>query len=177
MAEVLTGITKFISSVFGFTFSKKLYPFSISVIILIILLFPIVKQSIQERTPMPFLIESGKIIIGSDKELYDNVKFYKEKESQLGSIEKFKAWLSIIGSVWFLFLIFKTVYMIWSKRDTSKALGNIFFTFLTLTVLQIIYFSIITGSFYPPWQGLWSFITNSGMVIEPVSNIGGISLR
>lgn len=162
------GGSGFFGSIFNFLgkalFSKKFYMFGWSVIFTIILFYSSIITAIRTGEWGIFFKDFGGIIAGADAKL-----LYVAQHA--GEYGQWEFYLVLLGTLWFYYVILRLLYLPWKFRRPDERGKNVLIALLSFAILQMIFYSIVYKTFYPPFQGLLYFATHADTIFESFNTI------
>ena len=155
-----TGVWKFVSGFFGLIL--KNFKISFTLILLLVLFFSAVSESVKQKSPEPIVK-----ILGNEVLAYDNSLKIHTQEI-LGGKGSFNAWLLLIFSLWFYYIFIYIFFRIFGVFNVSEKLQHIFFALLFVSVLQIGTNYVIYNKLIWPFAGLIYFIIHLPDLLNPI---------
>ncbi len=168
------GGSGFFGSIFSFLgkafFSKKFFVFGWTILFTIILFWSSIITAIKTGEWGAFFKDFGGIIAGADAKLL----YVSQHASEYG---RWEFYLVILGTLWFYYIIIKLLYLPFKWKNECDRGKNLFFAFILFAFFQMVYYSIVFQTFYPPFQGLIYFISHINEIFAGFSNIAKTELN
>lgn len=156
-------------------FSKNTWIVSTTALVLVLLLFSSITQSIEEKSLEPLIKGVGSLTLGVDQELklavYDIVDYEHDSSKIKDYWNIFINYIDLIGIIWLYFIIGKIFYHVWMFIfGDCEPWKPVLLSIATIAVFQSIYISFMIQQFYIPCQGIWALIVNSPNLLKPLTS-------